>query len=238
MTLILGLVTCGRELGAPSSPTPIASGSASETVSTSPEPSLSPGLQPGEMPTSIAADLAPSEIPPEDLVPAGADVTGEWFAFTDSGVMVMIAWVEPGSDFSRLPHGYAVWRRHSDGPHWRADLVERRDPEDGIQGIQITTGDLTGDGSDDALVFEGIGGSGACGHWSVIDLARLEETYRRDLLCDARIEPGPPESPGLILTQSVYRSGDAHCCPSATRTTTSRWTGTAWRVTDRSLVEH
>ena len=164
-------------------------------MSTSPEPSLSPDLQSGEMPSSIAADLAPSEIPPEDLVPAGADVTGEWFAFTDSGVMVMIAWVEPGSDFSRLPHGYAVWRRHSVEPHWRADLVERRDPEDEIQGIQITTADLTGDGSDDALVFEGIGGSGACGYWSVIDLARLEETYRRDL-CDARIEPGPPGSPG------------------------------------------
>jgi hypothetical protein len=189
------------------------------------------------MPTSIAADLSPSEIPPEDLVPDGADVTGEWFAFTDRGVMVVIAWVEPGSDYSRLPHGYAVWRRYGAEPHWRADLVERRDPGDEIQGIQITTGDLTGDGSDDALVFEIVGGSGACGHWSVIDLARLKGTYRRDL-CDGRIEPGPLGSPGLIVTESVYREGDAHCCPSATRKTTLTWTGTDWRVTDRKIVEH
>jgi hypothetical protein len=234
--LILVLVACVGETAEPPSRTPVTTRSASETASASPEPSLSPDLQPGEMPTSIEADLAPSAIPPEDLVPAGADFTGEWFAVTDGGAMVVIAWVEPGSDFSRLPRGYAVWRRHIAAPHWRADLVERRDPEDEIQGIQITTADLTGDGSDDALVFEGIGGSGACGHWSVIDLARLAETYRRDL-CDARIEPGPPGSPGLVLTESVYRSGDAHCCPSATRTTTSTWTGTAWRVTDRSLVE-
>jgi hypothetical protein len=189
------------------------------------------------MPTSIAADLSPSEIPPEDLVPDGADVTGEWFAFTDRGVMVVIAWVETGSDYSRLPHGYAVWRRYGAEPHWRADLVERRDPGDEIQGIQITTGDLTGDGSDDALVFEIVGGSGACGHWSVIDLARLKGTYRRDL-CDGRIEPGPLGSPGLIVTESVYREGDAHCCPSATRKTTLTWTGTDWRVTDRKIVEH
>jgi hypothetical protein len=148
--------------------------------------------------------------------------------------MVVSAWVEPGSDFTRLPRGFAVWRRHDEGPHWRADLVRRHDPEDEIREIQITTGDVTGDGSDDALVFEGIGGSGACGRWSVIDLARLEDTYRRDL-CDGRIEPGPP---GLTLTESVYRAGDAHCCPSATRTTSLAWTGTRWRVTDRSVVEH
>jgi hypothetical protein len=189
------------------------------------------------MPTSITADLSPSEIPPEDLVPVGADDTEEWFAFTDRGVMIVIAWVEPGVDYSRLPRGFAVWRRYDAEPHWRADLVRRHDPEDGIQEIQITTGDLSGDGSDDALVFEGIGGSGACGRWSVIDLARGKETYRRDL-CDARIVPGPLGSPGLILTESVYREGDAHCCPSATRTTTLTWMDAAWRVTDRKLVEH
>jgi hypothetical protein len=243
MVVVLVLVACGGE-PEPPGPTPIPSATASETPSPSPErspspePSLSPELRPGEMPTSFAADLSPAEIPPGDLVPEGADVTGEWFAFTDVGVMVVVAWAEPvGSDFTRLPHGYAVWRRHGALPHWRADLVERRGPEDGIQEVQITTGDTTGDGSDDALVFEGIGGSGACGHWSVIDLARLRETYRRDL-CDARIDPGPLGSPGLILTESVFREGDAHCCPSATRTTTLVWTGTTWRVTDKSVVEY
>lgn len=188
------------------------------------------------MPSAFAADVSPPELPPDDLVPAAADVTGEWFALTGEGVMVLVAWVEPGADVARLPRGFAVWRRHASAPHWRADLVERLGPEDGVQEIQISTADLTGDRSDDALVFEGVGGSGACGRWLVIDLARLEETYRRDV-CDGRIDPGPPGSPGLVLTESVYRQGDAHCCPSARRETTLTWNGSAWRVTDRDTIE-
>jgi hypothetical protein len=218
IAVILVLGACGSAPPAPESPTP------------SPEP------DPSAMPTSVAADLSPSAIPPEDLVPAGADVTGEWFAITERGVMVLIAWVEPGADPFRLPRGFAVWRRYEATPHWRSDLVEWHGPEDEIQQIQVTTADVTGDGSDDALVFRGTGGSGACGHWSTIDLARLKETYRRDL-CDGHLEPGPPGSPGLVLTESVYRQGDAHCCPSAIRTTTLTWAGGAWRVTDKSLVE-
>lgn len=242
MAVILAMGACGSAPPAPESPTPTGSVSATETPSPSQTPSLSPEPSPNPepdqsaMPSSVTADLSPSAIPPEDLVPAGADVTGEWFAFTDRGVMVLIAWVEPGADPFRLPRGFAVWRRYGSAPHWRADLVERHDPEDEIQEIQVTTADLTGDGSDDALVFRGIGGSGSCGHWSAIDLARLKETYRRNL-CDARIEPGPLGSPGLVLTGSVYRQGDAHCCPSAIRTTTLTWTGGAWRVTDKTLIE-
>jgi hypothetical protein len=207
-----------------------------EPASPSPELSPSPDQEAGAMPTVFVADLPPPDIPPEELVPTGASVTGEWFAFTDRGAAVLIAWVEPGTDFSRLPRGFAVWRRFDAEPHWRTALITRHDPEDGIQEIQITTGDLTGDGSDDALVFEGIGGSGACGRWSVVDLARLKETYRRDL-CDGRVEPGHVSSPGLVLTESVYRQGDAHCCPSAIRRTTLIWTGTMWRVMDRALIE-
>lgn len=188
------------------------------------------------MPTEVAADVAPPDLRPEDMVPEVADVTGRWFAFTDAGVVVLVAWVEPGPDPFGLPNGYAVWRRYASTPHWRADLVERHEGEEGVQEIQISAADVTGDRSDDALVFEGVGGSGACGDWSVIDLTRLEETYRR-AVCDGRIEPGPSRSPGLILTESVYRRGDAHCCPSAVRRTTLTWNGTAWRVADRSLVE-
>jgi hypothetical protein len=188
------------------------------------------------MPTTLASDLDPAELAPEDLIPHGADVTGQWFAFTDDGEMVLIAWVEPGSDYARLPRGFAVWRHHDSSPYWRVDLVERHDAADGIQEIQLSTTDLTGDGSDDALVFEGVGGSGGCGRWLVIDLIRREETYRRRI-CDGRIDPGPSEAPGLVLTESVYRQGDAHCCPSAMRSTTLTWTGTEWRVTDRSVLE-
>jgi hypothetical protein len=244
MTVALAIGGCGAEPQTLPSPTPspLPSATVSVTLSPGPEPSSSlaptpgPDPEPGAMSTTFTADLSPSEIPPEELIPSAAAVTGEWFAFTDRGIMVLIAWVEPGSDHSRLPRGFAVWRRYDAEPHWRTALVTRHEPDDGVQEIQVTTGDLTGDGSDDALVFEGIGGSGACGRWSVVDLAPVKERYRRDL-CDGRIEPGPMGSPGLVLTESVYRQGDAHCCPSAIRRTTLIWTGTMWRVTNKTLVE-
>ena len=188
------------------------------------------------MPRAFATDLEPAALPPEELVPVGADVTGRWFGFTDQGAIVLVAWAEPGSDFSRLPRGFALWIRHDSSPHWRAGLVERYDADEAIQEIDMSTTDLTSDGSDDALVFEGVGGSGACGRWLVIDLIRRKQTFRREI-CDGRIDPGPPGSPGLLLTGSVYREGDAHCCPSAMRETTLRWIGKAWRVTERKLIE-
>jgi hypothetical protein len=222
----------------PSTTTPTATPSASPSPTTaeSPEPSPSPSPEPGAMPTSYARDVEPNEIPAEALIPDGASLTGQWFGFTDDGVVVAVAWVEDGTDFSRLPGGYAVWDRHASSPHWRLALVDRHDEADGIQEIQMSTTDVTGDGSDDALVFEGLGGSGACARWVVLDLLRGRATYRREL-CDGRIEPGPPGEPGLVVTRSVFREGDAHCCPSAMQRTTLVWTGTRWRVTDRTVIE-
>lgn len=239
ITLVLVVGACGGRPPAPPSPTsasPVETLSPSLEPSPSPEPSPSRELEQGEMPRTFAPDLGPAELPPEELVPKGADVTGQWFGLVDDGAIVLVAWAEPGSDFSRLARGFALWIRHDSSPHWRAGLVERHDAEDGIQDIQISTSDVTGDDSDDALVFEGIGGSGACGRWLVIDLARRKQTYRRDV-CDGRMDPGPPQSPGLVLTESVYRPGDAHCCPSAMRETTLAWNGAAWRVTGKRLIE-
>jgi hypothetical protein len=152
-------------------------------------------------------------------------------------VVVAVAWVEEGEDFSRLPGGFALWERHGSSPHWRVTLVDRHDEADGIQEIQMSTTDVTGDRSDDALVFEGLGGSGACGRWVVIDLLRSKETFRREL-CDGRIEPAPPGAPGLVITRSIFREGDAHCCPSAMRQTTLVWAGTRWRATDQVVIEN
>lgn len=228
VVVALAIGACGQP---PAPPDPTAASSAE-----SPSPSPSPQPEEGEMPTTFADDVSPPALSPEDLVPEGADVTGEWFGLTSDGVMVLVAWVEPGVDLFRLARGFAIWRRHASPPHWRVGLVARHDAGEGIQEIQISTTDLTGDRSDDALVFEGVGGSGRCGRWIVIDLIRHKVTYRREI-CDGRIDPGPTGSPGLVLTESVYRGGDAHCCPSAMRETTLTWTGEAWRVTKRSLIE-
>jgi hypothetical protein len=212
------------------------SASPSPTPSETLEPSPSPSPEPGAMPRTYGPDDEPNELPAEALIPDGASLTGQWFGFTDDGVVVAVAWVEEGSDFARLPGGFALWARHDSSPHWRAALVDRHDEAEGIQGISMSTTDLTGDGSDDALVSEGLGGSGACARWIVLDLLRRTETFRRDL-CDGVIEPGPPGEPGLVITRSVFEEGDAHCCPSATQLTTLAWTGSKWRVTDRTLIE-
>ena len=161
------------------------------------EPRASPtGRCPGRSPTISS----PPSSPLDALVPEGADATGQWFGFTANGVVVLVAWAEPGSDPFLMPRGFALWRRHASSPHWRVGLVERHAADEGIQEIQMSTTDLTGDHSDDALIFEGIGGSGACGTWLVLDLARVKEIYRREL-CDGRIDPGPPGSPGLVMTR-------------------------------------
>ena len=181
------------------------------------------------MPTTFDADLSPPALPFDEMIPEGAELTGQWFASTDEGVKVLLAWQEPGSDFARLPRGYAVWERFETAPHWRAGLAERSGAKDAVHEIQIVTADMSGDGSDDALGFEGIGGSGACGRWSLLDLHRLRPIFAKRL-CDGRIDPGASGEPGLVITRSIYREGDAHCCPSAIRETVLTWTGTAWRV--------
>jgi hypothetical protein len=184
------------------------------------------------MPTRLPGDLEPNEIPPETLVPEGSDVTGHWFGFTDDGVAILVAWAEPGPDTFRLPRGFAIWRR---GASWHADLIERHEASDGITEIGASTTDVSGDGSDDVLVFVGLGGSGACGRWTVIDLLTLRKTFERRL-CDGRVDPGPMGSPGLVILESVFRAGDAHCCPSAMRRTKLVWDGTRWVVTDRQTT--
>jgi hypothetical protein len=237
VVVALVLSACGGDPAAPSpsprSPSatlePSATVDASPTAEPSPSPTPSPSPEPAAMPTSVDADLSPPALPFEEMIPEGAELTGQWFAYTDEGVKVVLAWQEPGSDFARLPRGYAVWERFGSAPHWRAEFVKRSGAEDAVQEIQVVTTDMSGDGSDDALVFEGIGGSGACGRWSLLDLNRLRRLFARRL-CDGRIDPGAFGEPGLVITRSIYREGDAHCCPSAIRETVLTWTGSGWRV--------
>jgi hypothetical protein len=207
----------------PPSPTP--------TVSMTPTPSIDP-FPPG-VPTTYGPDVAAEEVPTEALIPRGAIPTGEWFAFTDAGVTILIAWAEPGEDLTRLRRGIAVWRPAATAPHWRLASVRTHRANEGLTEIQVTPADVTGDGSDDAVVFEGTSGSGACGAWLVLELLTLERIFDRQL-CDARVEPAPEGTPGLEVTESVYHQGDAHCCPSAIRRTRLTWAGTRWRVTDRT----
>ncbi len=77
-----------------------------------------------------------------------------------------------------------VWRRFTDGgAPWRPVFGETY-PAAGtpVLGITATTQDVTGDGSEDALVFAETGGSGSCGIYSVLDLAAGTTVYRRSVV--------------------------------------------------------
>jgi hypothetical protein len=198
-----------------------------------PSPSVDPGPAPGATPTSYEPDVAAQDVPASALVPAGARPTGEWFAFTEDGVMIVVAWAERGEDVTAVPRGVSIWRRSATSPHWRRILARTVRATDRVIEIGATTADVTGDGSDDVLLFEGGSGTGGCGAWLVLEPVLVERIFRRDL-CDGRVDPAPAQTPGLVVTEAVYGPGDAHCCPSAIRRTTLAWTGSDWRVTDRA----
>ena len=100
---------------------------------------------------------------------------------------------------------------------------------------QVLTADVTGDGSPEALVNEVTGGSGSCGTWRVLDLASGAEIWRRSM-CDARVAPSAHPL-GLEITEAVYAPGDAHCCPSALRTTVLTYAGDGrWTVASKTVT--
>ncbi len=236
--LALGL-SCGGTGASTALPsTPATSGTPTTPVGTptstpaSPSPSPAPDL-PAGVPPSFDDDVASGDVPPAALIPAGTDLAGSWYGATSLGEAIVVTWLVPGMDPLRLAHGLAVWRRFDDdGPPWRPVAGQTWGKRSGVLGVDVLPGDVTGDGSDDALVLAQTGGSGACGIYSVFDLAAGAEIFERDV-CDTTIEPASP--PGLIVREAVFRAGDPHCCPSAFRETVLTYDGTSgWVVTSET----
>jgi hypothetical protein len=185
-------------------------------------PSLPAGLPP-----SFEGDVPAADVPAAALIPLGAHVTGTWSAETSAGEAIVVAWEVPGDDPFVLARGLAVWRRFDDGgAPWRPVWGRAFGVRAGVLSIDAVPADVTGDGSDDAVVFAGTGGSGGCGAAFVVDLVAGSTTYRRDL-CDASLTPST-DPVGLLLTEAVYHPGDPHCCPSAIRRTVLTWDGGGW----------
>jgi hypothetical protein len=203
--------------------------SGSPSDSATPGPSIEPVDVPAGTPPTYDEDLHATDLPADELVPEGSTPTDVWPAIAPDGTQfVLIAFAAPSGDPLRQARGLVVWRRFEDDPPWRA-VLGLSDPADaGVLEIHALIGDATGDGSPDALTFEGTGGSGACGTWRVLDLAANAGTFKRTT-CDTTMERSP-DPVGLLVRKAVFQEDDAHCCPSATRITvltfdpTSGWT--------------
>jgi hypothetical protein len=227
------LVGCGA--GPPSAPDPTTpvgtSGPAASTSSPAPPavaPSPVPPL-PAGLPPSFEDDVPAAGVPTAALVPLMAQVTGAWYGFTSGGEAIVVAWQMPGADPFRRARGIAAWRRFDDGGDpWRPVWGTTFGKGEGVVSIQGVTADVSADDSDDAVLFAGTSGSGGCGMALVVDLLEGRRIYER-ALCDARLDPSTSPT-GLRLTESVFAPGDAHCCPSAVRTSILTYDGRGWTV--------
>jgi hypothetical protein len=195
--------------------------------SSAPPVSVAPTLPPG-IPPSFADAVGPGNVPEPALTPLQAEVTGSWDASTSAGDAIVVAWTMPGPDPFRLDRGIAVWRRFDDGgapwrPVWGEAFPAKRDP---LRNLTADVADVTGDGSADAIVSAETGGTGACGTILVVDLAAGERIYR-STGCD-RLVTASTDPVGLSIREAVYRQGDAHCCPSAVRTTVLVYGDGSW----------
>ena len=201
------------------SPASSVTGSASAKPPLSPAPDLPAGVPP-----LFEGDVGAANVPAAALVPLKTEVTGTWYGATSRGEAIVVAWQVPGDDPFHLARGLAVWRRFDDdGAPWRPVYATTWPAKVGVLAVTVLPAEVTGDGSDDALVQIETGGSGGCARWLVVDLAGGEVIWD-DEGCDRRIEPhaGPT---GLLVTEAVYEQGDPHCCPSASRETVWTYVG-------------
>jgi hypothetical protein len=220
LAIIVGAIGChGGPTSTPPRTTTTAQPSTPSSSMPSPAsvPSASTAL-PSGLASPFGEELQPGDVPLTDLVPAGTEPTGSWFPRMTAGDAIVVAWQAPGGDPFRTDRGFVVWRHTGDPTLWRpvfaATYPAERHP---VLGITAVVADVTGDGSQDTLVFAETGGSGACGIYTAVDATTGTAAFRRSV-CDATIKPSS-DAAGLVVTEAVYAHGDPHCCPSATRTT-------------------
>jgi hypothetical protein len=232
--LLVVAVACGGHPVAAPSPAATRTVTPSATATVPVTPSPTPVL-PAGVPTSYAQNVAAGDVPLAALVPKNTTVDGSWYATMPSGDAIVVAYEDPSSDPFRAARGLVVWRRFDAAPFWRATFGLAHGADEGVLSIGVLLADLTGDGSTDALVMESTGGSGACGTWRVLDLAAGAQVWH-EALCDAQVVPST-DPVGLSLTEAVFKPGDSHCCPSASRTTILVYAGgTHWTVASTKVT--
>lgn len=241
LLLAIALAACDGDNGTSaitSSPTSPGSSVTSSTRTPSPTastPSTTVSPTPRPIPPAwaspIAEDVGPAELLDEQLVPPDATLTSRVTLPAGEAVPdeVAVAYVI-GSDPFAAEHGFAVWQRFPEPPAWSVVFAFVDAPEEGVLGIDVQSGDLTGDGHPDAVTFEQTGGSGACGRWRVVATIAGDTSHvfsRRT--CDTEIAI---VGDALEMREAVYGPDDPHCCPRAFRYTTLEWDGSSFVETD------
>ena len=229
--LALALGGCGGTERSLPTPSPVPGGTGSPSISHSPVPTSPPGPTaapsrpiPPAWATPIEGDVPPEDLDVTSLVPAEADPTSRVVLPAAGGVadQVAVAYVV-GADPFAAEHGFAIWQRFDEPPAWSVVYAFVDAIAAGVLGIDVQSGDLTGDGHAETLTFEETGGSGACGRWRVV-LTSLEDTRqvwsRRTCDTTATIADG-----ALQVREAIFGPEDPHCCPGAFRTTTLTWEG-------------
>lgn len=208
----------------------------SVSPSTPASPSDGPRNLPSGLPAGVDRDVPADALDPGEIVPPVAEPGPLRAARTDEGETAVITWSEASQDPLRAERGLAIWRRTpGTEPPWRPVAGQTIPADDLVLGVDVRIADVTGDGSDDALVTEITGGNGTCGIWTVIDLTSGKERYHRTG-CDQRVDPAPGRA-GLLITEAIYAPDDPHCCPSSTRRTTLvNKGGTRWKVVSRTSL--
>jgi hypothetical protein len=215
----------------------------SRTRSKTPTPTMppptsappSPAIPPG-VPRTYGPDDPAGDVPTSALIPHGSQAAGTWFAPLPGreGTAIVVTYAR-GSDPFQQGHGLVVWRRFGAFPHWRATVGFADGPRSGVLGIQVEIGDATADGAPDVLSFESRGGTGACGAYRVIEpIDATDVSILPAATCDTTVGFSTHPS-GLIVTEAIFRAGDAHCCPSAFRISRLRWNGSGFDVASRHV---
>jgi hypothetical protein len=221
------------------SPLPTLSGTSSPatpTAGSSPLPPSPPAATlPDGVPSAFSEDVPVRALPLAALIAPGDEVTGVGRARTSAGDAVVITFATPGPDPFLQARGFVVWQRSGGGePPWQAVYGLAHGRREGVLSISVDVTDLTGEGSDEALIREETGGSGACATYRVIDLAAARPIWTR-ALCDAEVQPSP-DPLGLLVVARVYEPGDAHCCPSAISERVLAWSSGRFVEVSESLT--
>ena len=238
---LAGTACAGDDVDAPPSAT-------APSITTSPEqsptdvasPTLDPTPTPATIPDGVPAtfdqDVAGRDLPVEELVPPGDEVTDAVRSGPTDVDVVVIMFATPGGDPFSQARGFVVWRREAgDEPPWRAVYGLAHGMRDAVLAISADVTDLTGDASADALIREETGGSGACATYRVVDPSVGTALWKRSV-CDAEIQPSP-EPAGLYEVARIYGPDDPHCCPSAIRERVLAWNGTRFIVASEETTD-